>query len=244
MTGAVALVGSGEYLPAMQPLEQRLMESGITAGKSPKYVQLATAAGKEGITSWQRWQELGAQQADRLGIEQIFIPAFDRESANDRKYAQLVSDAALIYLSGGDPFYLAQTLRDTLLLNEIEMNWKSGSALAGCSAGAMALVSEIPNPFKLTAAATPGLNLIPNLKVLPHFDRYFGWLPTPVAKYLGKSNQELVSIGIDENTAVFSDGNLDSWEVWGYGSVQLLNKSEKKLLASEEFIISQELIRG
>jgi cyanophycinase-like exopeptidase len=241
MSGSVALVGSGEYLVAMQPLESQLINDGLKNGKLPRFVQLATAAGKEGFVSLQKWQDLGREQAKRLNIEQVFVPAFDRTSANNPEIVDLVDDAALIYLSGGDPIYLTQTLRDTLLLERINQNWQNGTSLAGCSAGAMALVTEIPNPFKLTAKPESGLNLIPGLKVLPHYDRYFGWLPSPVANYIAKSNQEVVSIGIDENTAIHSDGNLDVWQVWGYGSVSILNRNERKLITPDKIFISAEL---
>ena len=41
--GPLALVGSGEYLPVLEPLERALLE-----GRPPRYVQLATAAAPEG----------------------------------------------------------------------------------------------------------------------------------------------------------------------------------------------------
>jgi cyanophycinase len=241
VAGMLALVGSGEYLPAMLPLEAQLFEAGIAAGKQPKFVQLATAAGQEGYASLSRWQELGEQQAERIGASAQFVEIFNRDDAQKPELASLISDAALIYLSGGDPAYLAQSLIGTAAFIEIERSWRSGSSLAGCSAGAMALAGQVPNPFKLTASATPGLGIAPNLKVLPHFDRYFGWIPTPMAKFLGKANPGILSVGIDENTALVSAGDPNVWSVWGFGSVQLLNGSEAKLAALAEFTIATEL---
>ena len=46
--GALALVGSGEYLPEAQLLEAELLRLGISRGKSNTYIQIPTAAGKEG----------------------------------------------------------------------------------------------------------------------------------------------------------------------------------------------------
>ena len=46
--GALALVGSGEYLPEAQSLEAELLRLGISRGKSNTYIQIPTAAGKEG----------------------------------------------------------------------------------------------------------------------------------------------------------------------------------------------------
>ena len=47
MIGSVALVGSGEYLPAMAELEKSLIEDGLKNQKAPKFVQIPTAAGRE-----------------------------------------------------------------------------------------------------------------------------------------------------------------------------------------------------
>jgi len=62
--GRIALVGSGEYLPVMHEVEEWLLDS-----RPPKYVQLATAAATEGAAVMDRWHALGAQAAERLGVE-------------------------------------------------------------------------------------------------------------------------------------------------------------------------------
>lgn len=242
MLGALALVGSGEYLPSMLPLEAELFSAGLANGKSPKFVQLATAAGQESYASLNRWRELGEVQAKRMGAEPVFVEAFDRAATDKSEVAEKIDNAALIYLSGGDPGYLARTLKDSRLYSSIIDNWSSGSSLAGCSAGAMALAAEIPNPFKLSSPATPGLGLIPNLKVLPHFDRYFGWVPKPMANYLAKSKLNILTVGIDENTALVSAGELNNWSVWGYGKVKILNRHERELISGDNLDIQSELL--
>lgn len=241
MAGMLALVGSGEYLPVMLPLEKQLVAAGLQAGRSPKYVQLATAAGKEGFESLAYWKNLGAQQAQRIGIEPVFVEILNREDAFRAEFVEQIADAALIYLSGGNPSYLAQTLIGTPALAAIITSWRAGCSLAGCSAGAMALAGEIANPFKLTATAEPGFNIVPNLKILPHFDRYFGWIPTPAAKLLGRSKTGALAVGIDENTALVSHGDLNFWQVQGQGAVQLLNGSQRKLSALTDLDVAQEM---
>ncbi|MFZ9283669.1 MAG: Type 1 glutamine amidotransferase-like domain-containing protein [Candidatus Nanopelagicales bacterium] len=242
MAGTIALVGSGEYLLSMEPLEQKLIEQGVANGKKPKFVQLATAAGQEGYASLQRWRELGQAQADRIGVEAVFVEAYEKADTLNHALCQQIEDAALIYLSGGNPIYLTDTLRGSPLFETIWQNWRSGSSLAGCSAGAMALSAEVANPFKLTAAATPGLNVAERLKVLPHFDRYFGWIPKPMAKFLGRTSSEILPIGIDENTALVSTGESRVWEVWGYGKATVLTKHDHSLLPGELLRVDDELI--
>jgi len=157
--GSLALVGSGEYLPQMKEFEQSLINDGIANGKKPIYIQIPTAAGQESDNRINYWQSLGASAASSLGVEQSFLPIFTRDDANNPELLKGVNDAALIYLSGGDPHYLADTVRDTLLWDLILKNWQSGGSLAGCSAGAMAFSSAIPH-FRLSRAQpTPGFNL-------------------------------------------------------------------------------------
>src|SRR5665811_1558056 len=105
--GPLALVGSGEYLPQMAQLEGSLI-----AGRAPRYVQLATAATPDGPSVVERWHQLGIAQAVRLGVEAVIVPVNDRDDANNPMFASMIAGAGLIYLSGGDPNYLAETLRD------------------------------------------------------------------------------------------------------------------------------------
>src|SRR5436190_15037701 len=138
--GPLALVGSGEYLPVLEHVERLLLE-----GRPPRFVQLATAAAPEGPASLARWHELGRASAERLGVQQVVVPVVDRVSADDPELAGLIDGAGLVYLSGGNPPFLAATLRDTLAWRAIEATWQGGAALAGCSAGAMALTAHVPD---------------------------------------------------------------------------------------------------
>jgi cyanophycinase len=215
MPGPVALVGSGEYLAVMAELEAALI-----AGRPSRYVQLATAAGMEGPGSIDRWTALGAAQAARLGVEAVPVKALDRESAEDAANAEQVRGAGLIYLSGGNPSYLADTLRETLVWAAIVEEWLKGAALAGCSAGAMALTGWVPNIRRPEAEPRAGLGTVPKLWVLPHFDRLKEWAPRTAEVVAAQVPAGMTLIGIDEETAIVSDGNdLSRWVVHGRQSV-------------------------
>jgi cyanophycinase-like exopeptidase len=216
--GLVALVGSGEYLPVMQEFEAMLLE----AGPSKKYVQLATAAGRESDSRLQHWRELGKAQADRVGAEQIFLPVFNREDAMREDFASQIDGAGLIYLSGGDPHYLAETLMDTPVYEAIIRNWKAGSSLAGCSAGAMAMGPEIPHFRKLKEVGSPGFNLIPHIRTIPHYNKFFKWIPDAAVQIFLKAPAGITIVGIDEDTAMFTR-DLQSWEITGTASVHILS---------------------
>jgi len=222
MNGSLALVGSGEYLPAMASFEKSLLNEGIKNGKRPIYIQIPTAAGKETPDRLEYWKQLGKAQADRLDVDSIFLPVFTREDANNPEYVTLIKDSALMYMSGGDPHYLAETLMDTPLWEAIQENWSTGASLAGCSAGAMVLSSHIPNFRLLKKSPTSGLNLLPEIRVIPHFNKFFKWIPESAAKVLLHVPDDSILIGVDELTAIVRRAGDDHWLVVGEAKVHVL----------------------
>ena len=233
--GSLALVGSGEYLPQMKEFEQSLINDGLANNKKPIYVQIPTAAARESENRINYWRSLGEVAAKSLGVTQSFLPIFTRDDANNPELLKNVDDAALIYLSGGDPHYLAETLRDTLLWDLILKNWQSGGSLAGCSAGAMALSGYVPH-FRLSRAQpTQGFGLLKEVRVIPHFDKFFKWIPDSAAKHLLDLPGDSTLIGIDEDTAVVRRANQD-WQVWGKGKLHLLKGQTPGQFGAGEFV--------
>ena len=219
--GPVALVGSGEYLPVMEALERRLI-----AGRPQRFVQLATAAAPEGAESLARWHELGRQSAERLGVEQVIVPVVDRASADDPALAAMVDGAGLVYLSGGNPVFLAATLHETAVWQAISAAWHGGAALAGCSAGAMAMASSVlglRNPLK---GPSPGFGVTPQLSVIPHFDRLAARMPDFVLGAVTNAPAGVTVVGVDEETALV--GGPDDWEVVGQQKVWVLAKTGRQ----------------
>jgi len=217
-SGTLALVGSGEYLPIMAELESSLIQN----GPSLRYVQLATAAGQESNERLRFWERIGKEQADRIGAQQVFLPVFTREDAMRIDFAEKIQGAGLIYLSGGDPHYLAQTLAGTPVWDAIIASWKSGSSLAGCSAGAMAFGPDIPHFRKMKESGEIGFGLLQHIRVIPHYNKFFKWIPDSAAQLFLKAPEGVRIVGIDESTAIVTD-NLKIWNIYGGGCVHLLN---------------------
>ncbi len=213
--GPVALVGSGEYLPAMAAVE-----AGLLAGRPPVYVQIPTAAAPE-CAAVDRWVALGREQAQRLGVTAVPLLIETRDDAERPDIAEQVAGAGLIYLSGGNPPYLADTLRDTLLWRAIETAWQAGAALAGCSAGAIALTHWVPDIRRPDTPGRQGLGAVPHLRVIPHFDRLTEWLPDLPERYLLDRPAGTTVVGIDEETALV--GGPRQWEVQGRQSVWVIS---------------------
>jgi len=222
MNGSLALVGSGEYLPAMTQFEKSLVSDGVKNGKEARYLQIPTAAGRESSDRLQYWKELGLRQAKSIGVEATYLPIFTREDAFNQKYVDTVANSALMYMSGGDPHHLAQVLIDTPLWDAILENWKTGASLAGCSAGAMVLSAHIPNFRLLKKTPTAGLNLLPEIRVIPHFNKFFKWIPESAAKVLLHVPDNSILIGVDELTAIVKRSGDTEWVVSGAAKVHVL----------------------
>jgi cyanophycinase-like exopeptidase len=215
MSGPIALVGSGEYLSGMAEVERNLI-----AGRPPRYVQIPTAAAHEGAASLERWIDLGKEQAERLSVEAVPVVVRNREEADDPDLAALVEGAGLIYLSGGSPTLLAKALRGTAVGAAIEATWRGGAALAGCSAGAMALTSWVPSLRRPGGDPVEGLGFVPHLRVIPHFDQFERWMPDLAGRYLARAPEGTAVVGVDEETAlIWNDGR---WTVEGHRQVWLL----------------------
>jgi cyanophycinase-like exopeptidase len=223
--GPIALVGSGEFLPVMEAVDSALL-----AGRPARAVFLPTAAGPEGPERVDYWLRLGVDHYRRLGVEPVPLAVLDRSDADDPANARQVAGAGLVYLSGGNPGYLADTLRGTVVWEAILAAWRSGAALAGCSAGACALTALADDTR--TGATRPGLGLVPGLVVLPHFDEIERWSPGIVARRTGDLAAGQVLLGIDEDTAlVGGDGVLDgtgSWRVEGRRQVWVVEADGRR----------------
>lgn len=216
-SGAIALVGSGEYSVQMQELETELLHRAISRGKKNTFVQIPTASSHEGDASRAKWKRLGQEQSDRIGSECIYLPIHEREDAFNPEFVDAIANAGLIYFSGGDPHRVAEIYRDSPVWQKIVEEWRTGTSLAGCSAGAMAFGGSIMGIRR--NHHSPGLALLPDIEVIPHYDKMLGWLPDRVAAFVARSVTSGTLLGIDENTALVL---TDAWRKFGRGNVHVL----------------------
>jgi cyanophycinase-like exopeptidase len=220
----------------MSEFEKSLIADGLKNQMKTKFVQIPTAAGQESDSRLAYWQQLGRIQADSIGASCVFLPIYTREDAYNLDYAEQIKDSSLIYLSGGDPHYLANSLINTPVWSAILSNWEKGGSLAGCSAGAMVLSSQIPH-FRLSKnEPTKGLNLIPNIRVIPHFNKFFKWIPESAAKLLLNVPEDSILIGIDELTAIVKRSGETNWKVYGQAKVHFLKGIDQQQLGNGQEI--------
>ena len=217
MEGLLALVGGDEFKPGNEQQDELLVEA---AGGGPAYV-LPTAGARSrpdlAVSTAQAWFA-------RLGLHIDSLPVLKRGDANSKELAELAAGGRLFYLAGGDPGYLARTLKGSRVWEAIRRAWLGGSALAGSSAGSMALCQwtliRRTWPHSTDRRDEEALDVVPNTAVLPHYDT-FGqrWIESASAAL-----PDAVLLGLDERTAAVWDG---SWRAVGPGKVAIIRGADK-----------------
>jgi len=235
--GPVALVGSGEFLPVMAGVDASLLRD-----RPARAVIIPTAAALEGDARVDYWLELGRAHYRGMGVEPVALDVRTRADADDAAVARSVEGAGLVYLSGGDPHHLADTLRGGALWAAVVAAWRSGAALAGCSAGAMALTAGAPEGLgrrgrlrgrlhgrRRAGTDRPGpdgLGLVAGLAVIPHFDQMERWRAGALELFAAWQPPGTALVGIEEHTALVTAGAV--WRVEGEGTVWLLGPGERR----------------
>ena len=216
MPGPVALVGAGEFLPAMLEFDAGLLAS---IGRSrPRVALLPTASYPDGDEVFTRWATMGVAHFGELGAEVEPVLVRDRAGADDPAAAQAIGEADIVYLSGGKPGYLMSVLDGSAVGRAIGEAHARGATLAGCSAGAMVLAGYAFD-FRLRVALwplrwRPAMGFVPETSVVPHYDAWPEALSALIALQAPRGSTVL---GIDEETAVV--GHAGSWQVHGRSRV-------------------------
>ena len=216
-TGLVALVGSGEFLAPIEALDRLLL---ARLHETPRVVILPTASAPDGRGVPERWGRMGVEHFTRLGAVAESVMVLTRADAESQTLANHIARANVVYLSGGKPDYLLQTLRGTACWQAIEGVFASGGIVVGCSAGAMTLSEYLLNVPQFWRTR-PGLGLAPGIMVIPHFDEIPSWLTGVVSL----TARKVTVVGIEGSTALV--GSLQNWEVFGRGSVTVFDHRRK-----------------
>lgn len=221
MAGPVALVGAGEFLAPMAEFDRGLLRA--TGSARPRVVILPTASAPDGERTFRTWAEMGVEHFASLGGE--VEPVLVRTVAEgfDPAALQAIGEADLVYLSGGRPQHLLKVLAQSPIGAAIEAANARGAVVAGCSAGAMAIVGRtmrirvmprIRIPLPIPVRWPAGLRLVNGVAVLPHYD---AWPEAMAAMVALQAPRGIVVLGIDEDTGVI--GRNGAWQVHGAGRV-------------------------
>ncbi len=223
MTGWLALHGGGEFQRGSEIGDRRLIVA--AGGADARVIVVPTAAG---IDYPEAAARNGVAWFKQLGARSDAALAIDVQSANDPQVVARLETATLIYLPGGDPVFLVETLRGSKVWDALVAAYERGVALGGASAGAMALGKQMWNPR--TGKLIDGLGLI-SIVTLPHF----GAERIDRARTLrGQLDRSFRLFGIAERTSAIWDGS--HWNVWGPGVVvEVLADAVKTYQSGESF---------
>lgn len=157
----------------------------------------------------------GVRWFQSLGATNVFsLDVIDSTSAADPTLAASIRTSRLLYLLGGFPRHLAETLAGSACWQAALDVYEQGGVIAGSSAGAMVLCEHYYDPSK--KRLLKGLNLIPNACVLPHHNTFGrSW-----AEQLTNLLPDATLLGIDEATGMVTDLE-GGWQVHGAGVVTL-----------------------
>ena len=217
MDGTIALVGSGEFTPAMEDVDRVLLLA--TGRNRPRVVVLPTASWPDGEEAFRRWAALGAAHFAALGAEVEPVLVRGPEDANDPASAAAIGEADLVYLSGGKPGHLLDALRHGAVGAAIRAAHARGAVVAGCSAGAMVLAGHQLRSAGRGFVRFPigwrdALGMVPGTIVIPHYDAF----PEPLSAAMALvAPAGTLVLGIDEETALV--GRYAAWQVHGPGRV-------------------------
>ena len=202
------------------------------AGEGAGYI-LATAAARHAperaVANARRWFA-------GLGQTVAGLPATTRREVASREGAEAARAGRFFYLVGGDPGIVPDILGGSPLWNAVVAAWEEGAALAGSSAGAMALgawtLIRDRHPGDARRRFKPALGLVPSVAVIPHFDTFgHRWVEGALAS---APEPDAVLIGIDERTAALARGG--GWEVLGPGSVTVFQQGQLRRFPSGSMI--------
>lgn len=224
----IALFGSGEFEPWARPVDEWCAQN--ASASSDRVLVVPTASALEGNEAFERWGAMGVKHYSGLGLSPRVVLLRDRSDAGRAEVVDGVADARLVYFSGGNPGHLADTLRDTPFWDALVDAVAHGTALGGCSAGAIFL--GVVAPFVEGGTMShwvPGLRLLEKAYAMPHFDALDGYMPGLRRLFVSQCPDGATPIGLDERTAMYGDG--ERWLVAGQGKVWVGDdsRSEEKL---------------
>jgi cyanophycinase len=228
MSGPLALVGGAEFQPGNESHDRVLAEA--AAGK-PAYVVCAAVRVRpeQAATTARRWFA-------SLDVDMAELRVRSRSEAAAASTVELARSAGLVYIAGGDPGRTVRVLAETQVWEAIVDAWRAGAALAGSSAGAMALCrwTLVRDRWPEHDVRRPldALGLVPDCALLPHFNA-FGerWIQS-AQQALGSSTP---LIGVDERTAALWHHGV--WSVAGPGRVTVVTGEQRAEFGLGETIL-------
>jgi cyanophycinase len=218
--GKLISIGGG----AMRPESGEILATVVEEAKQRDgRLLLVTAATYSPALAYEEYANifaaLGLPELDHLDIRK-------RDDGYTDQNVQKCNEASVIFFTGGDQLRIASQMGDSPVFQSMFDTYMNGGAIAGTSAGAMAMARTMiigvrsRDPVrKAELAMAPGLGLLENVVIDSHFaERWrLGRLMSAVAL-----NPRNLGIGIDEATAIVVEEG-ERFRVLGAGGVYIVD---------------------
>ncbi len=221
MIERIALIGGDEFRSGCEEADRAILAA--TGAVNPKVLVVPTAA-VEGSPS--KAAANGVSYFTSLGADAAPLMVLDAADAADKGLADQIGSADVVYLTGGNPAFLRDSLSGSLVLQAMLEAHEKGAWLAGSSAGAMVL-----GTWMRFRQWTRALDVISGVVTLPHHERSD---PESTSEELARNAPEgiVAAIGIDGRTGCLAlDGG---WKVLGPGQVAVYEAGAWRRFASGE----------
>jgi cyanophycinase len=214
MTGPLALVGGDEFTPACADFDRVLLEQ----SGAEEVLVVPTGAAYEHP---QRLVDQAVAHFKSLGAAARGLMVVARPDAQSDECAAAIASARFVYLVGGSALHLRSVLKESAVWDALIRAWDDGAAVAGSSAGAMALGDPMVDPRG--GAFTLGLGLIEQMAAIPHFDEWSVEKAHRVFQ-LAPAGVPVVSIHSQSALLRAPDG---AWSTGGAGAVEVFVDGKK-----------------
>jgi cyanophycinase len=209
--GYLLLEGGAEFGGSMSEPDLRAIE--LAGGPDAQVAILPTAAAPD--NNHERAGSHGIRWFRSLGASRVeLVRVIDKPSANDPVLAARLRSARFIYLLGGFPRHLGETLKGSRAWQAALEAYQEGAVIGGSSAGAMVLCEHYYDPYE--DKVLEGLRLLPDSCILPHHNRSGRNWAGPLSSQL----PEDTLIGIDEQTGMLNN-SAGTWTIYGAGKITL-----------------------
>jgi cyanophycinase len=219
----MALLGAGEFDPWSEAVDRWAIER----GGDGRIVVVPTASAPEGDEIFEGWARKGLEHFADVGIKADVLAMKTRADAEREEIAEQIRGASGVYFSGGNPYYLSETIKATAFWRALVEEMDRGTTYIGCSAGVAALTETTYDAAASLLSGDvwkPGVGFVRDMVFAPHWNTVDRWFPGATEFIAASVKPGDVLVAQDEDTAMLGDGS--DWTVVGNAGIHVMRDGE------------------
>jgi len=203
-TGAIALLGGGEWTEPCRALDSRLLHLAET--DDVLIVPTAAAFERPDVAV-----DRGVAWFAQLGARATGLHVLNRRDAEADENVAAMRVARFVYLADGSPLHLRSVLKGSPLFDALLYAHGRGAVISASGAGATVVCDPMVDPRG--GAYTVGLGIVPGVAVFPD---HAGAADHRRERSLDLQPADAVLVGLDQQTAIVREAS-GQWKVMGPG---------------------------